>query len=39
MPHRHNVSGGLCIYLPYHIFKQAAALLVINIRMRVPPIL
>jgi hypothetical protein len=39
MHHRGNVSGRLCVYLPYHIFKQTTALFVINIRMSIPPIL
>jgi hypothetical protein len=37
MYHRRNIGGGLCVYLPYHIFKQPASLFVINIRISIPP--
>ena len=37
MHNRSNVGGGLCVYLAYHIFQQAAPVYVINVSMSIAP--
>ena len=37
MHHRRNVDNGLCVYLAYHIFQQAATVYIINVSMSITP--